>query len=309
MVKALASLFLSSTFLFSIEAFADLPQPVATVSPSLPQPVPMAASKMPQPTSTGTISPDQLDFRLYMNTDANHEKMEELVPSLPITVIESARRDNVYALITPLMHLDLERIKELFRGKIVHVEGPFTFGDLEVVSGKDHLAFLHADIDGKSLAEKRTGGTGTEEYQFFTSNQPLLLEHGTWNSAHTAFDFTYRWPGDNQIHKTVVLRLSNIFIKNASTPTGQYLESIIRYPTGVMTAQPVQRVKKRKRHHHTDTVIIQQVPAPTPPPGPTFITPQPQTVYVAPPPAVVYGPPVVGGVIIEERFRGRRHWR
>ena len=303
MVKVFASLFLSSTFLFSVEAVAAMPQPV-----------PINTSNMPQPTSTGTISPDQLDFRLYMNTDANHEKMENLIPSLPISVIESARRDNVFALITPLMHLDVERIKELFRGKIVHAQGPFTFGDLEVVSGKDHLAFLHADIDGKSLAEKRTGGTGTEEYQFFSKDQPLLLEHGTWNSAQNAFDFTYRWPGDSQINKTVVLRLSNIFVKNASTPLGQYLESIVKYPAGVSVAEPVKPVKKRKHHRHTDTVIVQQVPAPPPPPGPTFITPQaPAPVYVTPPapvyvaPPVVYGPPV-GGIIIEERF-GRRHWR
>ena len=303
MVKVFTSIFLSSTFLFSVKAIADIPQPV-----------PMGASSMPQPTSAEVISPDQLDFRLYMNTDVNHEKMENLVPSLPISVIESARRDNVYALITPLMHLDVERIKELFRGKIVHVEGPFTFGDLEVVSGRDHISFLHADIDGQSLAEKKAGGIGTEEYQFFTNNKPLLLEHGTWNVAHTAFDFTYRWPGDSQINKTVILRLSNIFVKNASTPLGQYLESIVKYPTGVSVATPVQPVhKKHHNHHHTDTVIVQQVPAPTPP-GPTFISPQPAPVYVTPPapvyaaPPVVYGPPVVGGVIIEERF-GRRHWR
>jgi hypothetical protein len=248
-----------------------------------------------------------------MNTDKNHEKMENLVPSLPVSVIESARRENVYALISPLMHLDVDRIKELFRGKIVHVEGPFTFGDLEVVSGRDHIAFLHADIDGQSLAEKKAGGAGTEEYQFFTNNKPLLLEHATWNTAHTAFDFTYRWPGDSQINKTVVLRLSNIFVKNASTPLGQYLKSVVKYPAGVSVTTPAQPVHK-KHHHHTDTVIVQQVPAAPPPPGPTFISPQPAPIYVTPPapvyvaPPVVYGPPVVGGVIIEERF-GRRHWR
>lgn len=238
---------------------------------------------------TDIIAPEKLDFRLYMNTDANHLNMENMVPSLSVSLTERAKRENVIALLAPLMRLNVETIKTLSRGKLTCIEGVFTIGDLEVSGDKNHLAFLHVDIDGATLAEKRSGGASTDDYQFFINKQALLLESGHWNSTTHSFEFVYRWPGDSQISKTVILRLSNLTVKNPGTPIGQYLESIVRAPGGMPVYQPSQP-KHNKQPYRKHRGNSQPLPNPTqppnpnaPPPGPVFINPNNNN-YSDPPP-------------------------
>ncbi|MBY0281161.1 MAG: hypothetical protein K2W94_03285 [Alphaproteobacteria bacterium] len=231
---------LSLFFLFAVEIKAEIPQPI------IQKPI-------------DAITPEKLDFRLYMDTDANHQAFENMVPSFSVSLIERAKRENVIALLSPLMRLNVEHLRTLSSGKISHVEGVFTMGDLEVSEGKALTAFLKSD-------------------------QPLLLESGHWNHTMHCFEFIYRRPGVSQSAETITLRLSNINVKSPTAPIGQYLGSIVRAPEGTQIFQPAHNQKKNKKHRGDSQTLPNPTQPPNPnapPPGPTFINPNN---YSDPPP-------------------------
>lgn len=162
------------------------------------------------------LTPQNLGFEYHMNSDDDHLKVENQIPLLAINIIEQLPRYDVYGLLSPLLRLDKKHLKKLtHRSGIKQAEGCFTIGDLTLISGKEYLQQNKGD---------------------------LLLEKGEWDKTTKEFRLSYRLPGNDQIGKTVTLKLSNILVKNPGTPLAQFLSSVVEYPEGVSFAQPAPAV-------------------------------------------------------------------
>lgn len=230
----------------------------------------------------------------FMENDADHKKMEEKRLAATENAIQQMARQTILTwIIAPKFRLSKDDIKAL-NDKSLPVDGKWTQGSYTVIGDKQHLAFSWNNKDNQVSANQ---SSTEDDKKFFDDEADLLLEKGFYNELANAYDFVFRWPGDSQKEKKIIVRLSNINVKNPDTPLGKFIINEITNPYIERRVAPAAPTKKKNK------VTQEQPPVTGSSSQPSTAAAQPQTVYV-PVPTPAPAPPS-STIIIEEPYYHR----